>query len=64
MLTLALALLLGPLVGAFVLLGTELPVLLGNLIGMTVSAALMPVVGIAITLLFFDLRTRERDSLA
>ena len=62
MLTLALALLVGPLVGALILLGTELPVLLGNVIGMTVSAAVMPIVGITITLLFFDLRTRERES--
>ena len=57
----AVALLIGPLVGAFILLGTELPVLPANLIGMTLSAALMPVVGIAITLLFFDLRVRERS---
>ena len=60
-LTVAVALLVGPLVGAFVLLRTELPVLLANLIGMTVSAAVMPVVGIAITLLFLDLRARERE---
>ena len=61
-LTVVLALLVGPLIGAFVLLGTQLPVLLANLIGMTISAAVMPVVGIAITLLFFDLRSRERES--
>ena len=62
MLTLGAALLVGPLVGAFVLLGTPIPVLPANLIGMALSAALMPLVGIAITLLFFDLRTRERGS--
>ena len=63
-LTLGVALLAGPLVGAFLLLGTQLPVLLANLIGITLTAALMPLVGIAITLLFFDLRTREPGSSA
>ena len=61
-LTVAVALLVGPLVGAFFLLGTHVPVLLANLIGVAVSAAVMPIVGIAITLLFFDLRAREREA--
>ena len=61
-LTVATALLVGPLVGAFVLLETRFSVLLANLIGMAVSAAVMPIVGIAITLLFFDLRAREREA--
>jgi hypothetical protein len=59
-LTLAAALLVGPFVGALVLLRTQLEVLVANLIGMAVSAAVMPVVGIAITLLYLDLRARER----
>jgi hypothetical protein len=58
-LTVAVALLVGPIVGAVVLLQTDLPVLLANLIGVAVSAAVMPVVGITITLLFLDLRARE-----
>jgi hypothetical protein len=57
-LAVAVALLAGPLVGAVVLLRTHLPVLLANLIGVGVSAALMPLVGIMITLLFLDLRAR------
>jgi hypothetical protein len=61
-LTVAAALLVGPLVGAFVLLATDLSVLPANLIGMVVSAAVMPLVGIVITLLFFDLRSREREA--
>jgi hypothetical protein len=60
-LTVAAALFVGPLVGAVVLLETNLPVLLANLIGVGVSAALMPVVGIVITLLFLDLRVRESE---
>jgi hypothetical protein len=60
--TLTAALLLGPLVGAFVLLGTQLEVLLANLIGVVVSAAVMPIVGITITLLYLDLRAREREA--
>ncbi|HEY7004768.1 MAG TPA: hypothetical protein VH281_10830 [Gaiellaceae bacterium] len=52
------ALLAGPFVGAVVLLKTELPVLLANLIGVGISAALMPFVGITVTLLFLDLRAR------
>jgi hypothetical protein len=60
-LTVAVALFVGPLVGALVLLETHLPVLLANLIGVGVSAALMPVVGITITLLFLDLRLRESE---
>jgi hypothetical protein len=58
-LTVAVALLVGPIVGAVVLLRTELPVLIANLIGVVVSAAVMPVVGITIMLLFLDLRARE-----
>ena len=55
----AAALLVGPLVGALVLLRTELTVLSANLIGVAISAAVMPLVGIAITLLFLDLRARR-----
>jgi hypothetical protein len=62
--TVALALLVGPLVGAFVLLETQLPVFAANVIGVAISAALMPVVGIAITLLFLDLRSRAREAAA
>jgi hypothetical protein len=62
--TVALALLVGPLVGAFVLLETQLPVFAANVIGVAISAALMPVVGIAITLLFLDLRSRGREAAA
>ena len=60
--TLAVALLLGPLVGAFVLLETQLQVLPANLIGVAISAAVMPIVGITITLLFLDLRARAREA--
>jgi hypothetical protein len=60
--TIGTALLIGPLVGALVLLRTELTVLSANLIGVAVSAAVMPVVGIAITLLFLDLRARGREA--
>jgi hypothetical protein len=60
--TLALALLVGPLVGAIVLLETQLPVFAANLIGVTISAAVMPIVGITITLLFLDLRARGREA--
>jgi hypothetical protein len=60
-LTVAAALLVGPIVGAIVLLRTDLPVLLANLIGVAVSAAVMPLVGITITLLFLDLRAREAE---
>jgi hypothetical protein len=60
-LTVAVALLAGPIVGAVVLLRTDLPVLLANLIGVAVSAAVLPVVGITITLLFLDLRAREAE---
>jgi hypothetical protein len=62
--TVALALLVGPLVGAFVLLETQLPVFAANVIGVAISGALMPVVGIAITLLFLDLRSRGREAAA
>jgi hypothetical protein len=54
-------LLVGPILGAVVLLNTHLPVLPANLIGVAVSAALMPLVGITITLMFLDLRARERE---
>jgi hypothetical protein len=60
-LTVALALLVGPLVGAVVLLETHLPVLPANVIGVAISAAVMPIVGITITLLFLDLRARGRE---
>jgi hypothetical protein len=60
-LTIAAALLVGPILGAVVLLNTHLPVLPANLIGVAVSAALMPLVGITITLMFLDLRARERE---
>jgi len=59
--TVALALVVGPLVGAFVLLETQLPVFPANVIGVTISAAVMPIVGITITLLFLDLRARGRE---
>ena len=61
-LTVAAALLVGPLVGAVVLLRTDLSVWPANLIGLAVSAALLPLVGIVVTLLFFDLRMRGRDA--
>jgi hypothetical protein len=60
--TVGAALLLGPFVGAVVLLETDLPILAANVIGMAVSAAVLPVAGIAITLLFLDLRVREREA--
>jgi hypothetical protein len=60
-LTVAVALLVGPIVGAVVLLRTDLPVLLANLIGVAFSAAVLPLVGITITLLFLDLRARETE---
>jgi hypothetical protein len=59
--TVAVALLIGPLVGALVLLQTELAVLPANLIGVAVSAVAMPIVGITITLMFLDLRARARQ---
>jgi hypothetical protein len=62
--TVALALLVGPLVGAFVLLETQLPVFPANVIGVAISAAVMPIVGITITLLFLDLRARGREAAA
>ncbi len=61
-LTVATALLVGPLVGACLLLTTHLPLLLTNVIAMAISAAVMPVAGIAITLLFLDLRSREHEA--
>jgi hypothetical protein len=60
-LTVAVALLVGPIVGAVVLLRTDLPVLLANLIGVAFSAAVLPLVGITITLLFLDLRARQAE---
>jgi hypothetical protein len=60
--TVGAALLVGPFVGAVVLLETGLPILVANLIGMAVSAAALPVAGIAITLLFLDLRAREHET--
>jgi hypothetical protein len=62
--TVGTALLIGPLVGALVLLRTELAVLPSNLIGVAVSAAVMPIVGIAITLLFLDLRARGHEAVS
>ena len=62
--TVALALFVGPLVGAIVLWETGLPVFPANVIGMAISAAVMPIVGIAITLLFLDLRARGREAAA
>ncbi|MGH3083255.1 MAG: hypothetical protein ACRDNP_04210, partial [Gaiellaceae bacterium] len=59
--TVALALLVGPFVGAVVLLETHLPVFPANVIGVAISAAVMPIVGITITLLFLDLRAREHE---
>jgi hypothetical protein len=58
----AAALLVGPLVGAVVLLETDVGVLQSNLLGLVVSAAVMPLVGIVVTLLFFDLRARQREA--
>jgi hypothetical protein len=60
--TVAVALLVGPIIGAFVLLETQVPVLPANLIGVAISAALMPFVGVTITLLFLDLRARGREA--
>ena len=60
----AAALLVGPLVGAFVLLKLETTVFSANLIGLLVSAAVMPLVGITITLLYLDLRARAREAVA
>jgi hypothetical protein len=59
-----LALFVGPFVGALVLLETQLPVFPANLIGVAISAAVMPIVGITITLLFLDLRARGREARA
>ncbi len=53
------ALLAGPLIGATLLLGLDLSPLLANGLGALVTAALMPVVGIVLTLLFLDLRSRQ-----
>jgi hypothetical protein len=44
------------------LLETQVPVLPANLIGVAISAALMPFVGVTITLLFLDLRARGREA--
>ncbi len=58
------ALLTGPLLGAVLLLGLDLPPLLANGLGALVTAALMPVVGIVLTLLFLDLRARRETTAA
>jgi len=60
--TVALALLVGPLVGAFVLFETQLPVFPANVLGVAISAAVMPIIGITITLLFLDLRARGHEN--
>jgi hypothetical protein len=60
-LTVAAALLIGPLVGAAILFSTPISFTITNLIAMAVSAAVMPLAGIAITLLYFDLRSREHE---
>jgi hypothetical protein len=60
--TVGAALLIGPLVGAIVLLRTDLEVFPANLIGVAISAVLMPIVGITITLLFLDLRARRHEA--
>ncbi len=52
-------LLTGPLLGASLLLGADLSPLLANALGALVTAALMPLVGIVLTLLFLDLRSRH-----
>jgi hypothetical protein len=53
------ALLAGPLLGAALLLGADLSPLLANVLGALVTAGLMPLVGIVLTLLFLDLRSRH-----
>jgi hypothetical protein len=53
------ALLAGPLLGATLLLALDLSPLLANGIGALVTAGLMPIVGIVVTLLFLDLRSRH-----
>jgi hypothetical protein len=53
------ALLTGPLLGATLLLGADLSPLLANGLGALVTAGLMPLVGIVLTLLFLDLRSRH-----
>jgi hypothetical protein len=58
-LTAAVGLLAGPLLGAALLIGTGLSPLAANGIGALVGAALMPLVGIVLTLLFLDLRSRR-----
>jgi hypothetical protein len=52
-------LLTGPLLGATLLLGADLSPLLANVLGALVTAGLMPLVGIVLTLLFLDLRSRH-----
>jgi hypothetical protein len=63
-LTIGVALLAGPLVGALILLNTDLSPLLSNGMGMAVTATVMPMAGIVLTLLFLDLRSREREAAA
>jgi hypothetical protein len=60
-LTIAAAILIGPLVGAAILLSTPIPFTVTNLIAMAVSAAVMPLAGITISLLFLDFRSREHE---
>jgi hypothetical protein len=55
------ALLAGPLLGAVLLLESNLSPPLANGVGVLVTAGLMPVVGIVLTLLFFDLRSRRAE---
>jgi hypothetical protein len=56
----SIGLLLGPLVGALLLLATSLPFTVVNLVAGIVYAVVMPFVAIATTYLYFDLRVRER----
>jgi len=53
------ALLTGPLIGATLLLGLDLSPLVADGLGALLTALLMPVVGIVLALLFFDLRSRR-----
>ena len=54
------ALLLGPLLGALLLILTPIPFGVANLVSSFVYALAIPFVAIATTYLFFDLRVRER----
>jgi hypothetical protein len=55
-------LLIGPLVGATLLLLTGLPFAVNNLIALAISSAALPVGAVVITLLFFDLRVRALEA--